>query len=264
MVRSSYFEAPLIDDSYAAEYSFEIFNAADDTPTNISGDLEYSEEGWYTETSVDSLPAGDYYIVSRIEYKDNTVEFQSEVFTVYYNIYVNQPKVEYSREDDTITVSGLEPYSDAPDIGYLSPGTAYIRQVTIYDVSGKAVMSEMMDFKGDSFYKIFYNVSEFLEEGQYFVTVEFSTYDDQETSISSDLFNVSFSKKDKNYDADLLGPDSIILWVVFLTIIIGIVIVIFIFILLKSKKDNVVIKWDEKEKKIPKRYDLKNDYEDEE
>jgi hypothetical protein len=245
---SSFMSAPEIDDLHSSKHRFVIYSALDNTSTNISGELEYSADGWFAETSVNSLPTGDYYVVCTLGYKDKIIENRSETFTIRYDLHVNQPQVEYSQDDDTLRIYGLRPYSDAPGIGYLIPGTTYIMQATIYNESGKPVMSGMMVFNGSEFYKIFYNVSEFLKEGQYYVIVVFSTYEDQEASSSSEMFNVTFSKKDKDDDGDLLGAEGLIWWVLLAVVIILIIILVFIFIMIKTRKDDIFIKWDDEEK----------------
>lgn len=253
IVRSSFEEAPVLDAKHSSEHTYRLFSVADDNFTEVSGELQFEDGAWHTTCKVDSLGAGDYYAVCTVGYKGKIVELETATFRILYDLHVNVPTVEYSAENDTIHVYDVMPYSDSPDTGYLTEFTATKMWVSIYNESGILVRNATLKFDGSSFYKVFYNVSETLEEGRYYAVVIFATDYTQDVVNSSDKFNVTFKPKakgDDDSDEALDVEGGWLLWVAAVVVIIIIVIIIVLFVFFKynpfTRDREVVIKWDDK------------------
>ncbi len=241
-VRSSFEEAPVLNTKHSSEHTYSIFSERDDSFVDVSGELQFEGDEWVGTCSVAELAAGDYYVVCKIGYKGITFESRTDTFRVLHDLHVSQPKIEYSADNDTIHVYEIDPYFAMPELSYLTNQTATKMWVSVYNESGSLVLNATLDFDGIYFYKIFYNISEDLEDGQYYAVVIFATEFIDDVAINSDRFNVT-AKPDAQEDQDsgeVAEDDSG--WILWAAALIAVVIVVVFMLLFLFLKYNLLAK----------------------
>jgi len=210
-VASSFHGAAVIGGVLAQVHSYMVFPGTEGgTPSGLWGNLTCVSGEWGGLVDVSSLQGGPYRIECIFGYRGKTVQVSTRVFTVTHQIRVQRPMATFETARDTLSTTGIRPISSNTLIGALTPSTATKSQVRVLDATGKAVISDYLEYNtsGGYFFKEFANISTQLSPGFYTLEVTFAALNHQgEFSNASRPVNITVTVTGDD-DDDISDDDT--------------------------------------------------------
>jgi len=169
-----------------------------DTPTSITGDLEWNGVAWVAKNAdVSLLPVGSYRI--KCYFSTNYASASSllsNTFTVNHSIEITTPSIMFNNITKQLTILHMNALSSFSTHGYLTNLTAQSAYFVIFNQQNQSTgISGQLSWNGTEWQAINFATPS-LAEGIYYVKIYFNDSQTSLTDISSDFFEAKYLKEE--------------------------------------------------------------------